>query len=308
MVQVDVFWGYGFGASLAVASGRTLAKTEQPFYTRYGFWTASFLALFWAPTGMLLLLRHPSWETMQAADSLASVPVFLTLAFGITNVTQGLLGFWVGHKLMAARRYYLANLNWLAGYFGMCFILVYGWDGLGFDRFFYDRDMLAGSPAWTPGAGTGGTILGTLAAFFRFLVSGVAVTLYEDGLWLLPPFAWLMYRWHAEGLRGEGHRVDLFGDGTQWLKSYLAGVFGVALGAAIFCALITNYVGAALGVGDHVARGLGQIPAETTRHVASYLIGLPLGLAILAATVLKPRGVAARILAPWIGDERRPTA
>ncbi|MBK7974957.1 MAG: hypothetical protein IPK07_17300 [Deltaproteobacteria bacterium] len=302
MVQVDVFWGYGFGASLAVASGRTLAKTAQPFHTRHGFSTAVFLALFWAPTGMLLLLRHPSWETMQAADSLASIPVFLTLAFGITNVTQGLLGFWVGQKLMAARRYYLANLNWLLGYFGMFFILVYGWDGLGFDRFFYDRDMLAGSPAWTPGAGTGATILGTLGALFRFLVSGVAVTLYEDGLWLLPPFFVLMYRWHAEGLRGEGKRVELARDLPAWIKSYLGAVFGIGLGAAIFCAVVTNYVGAALGVGDHVARALGQIPAETTRHVASYLLGLPLGLAILAATVLKPNGVASRILAPWIGE------
>ncbi|MFN7954699.1 MAG: hypothetical protein U0610_23445 [bacterium] len=299
MVQVDVFWGYGFGASLAVASGRTLKTTTKPFYTRHGFWTAVFLAVFWAPTGMLLLLRHPSWETMQAAEDLASIPVFLTLAFGITNVTQGLLGFWVGHKLMARGKHYLANLNWLLGYFGMFFILVYGWDGLGFDRFFYDRDMLPGSPAWSAGVGTGATILGTIGAALRFLVSSVAFTLYEDGLYLLPPFAVLMYRWHAAGLRAEGQSVDFRRDARRWLRSYLAGVFVIALGAAIFCALVTNLVGATLGVGDHVARGLGRVPANTSKHVLSYFLGLPLGLTILWLTVLRPGGFAERLLTPW---------
>jgi hypothetical protein len=30
MVQVDVFWAYGLGASLAVASGRQLARQPRP--------------------------------------------------------------------------------------------------------------------------------------------------------------------------------------------------------------------------------------------------------------------------------------
>ena len=70
MVEVDVFWAYGFGASLALGAGRQLAKKAKPFESRYFVWTVLFLALCWAPTGMLLLIRHPSWETMQAADTL----------------------------------------------------------------------------------------------------------------------------------------------------------------------------------------------------------------------------------------------
>lgn len=303
MVEVDVFWAYGFGASLALAAGRQLKKSEKPFETRYFVQAILFLALCWAPTGMLLLIRHPSWETMQVAESLSSMNEFLILGFGITNVTQGMLGFWIGYRLMRAGKYYLANLNWMLGYFGMFFILVYGWDGLGYDRFFYDRDLLAGSPAWLPGIGTGATWLTGIPAALKFLLSGVAFTLYTDGVYLLPPFAFLMYRWYAEGLRAEGREVALATTGASMLLRYLGAVFIAALGAAIFSAFVVNYVGALLGVGDHVARGLGQIPANTGMHVLSYLIGLPLAVLVLWFTVLKPGGVLHRYMAIWtLGD------
>jgi len=309
MVQVDVFWAYGLGASLAVASGRQLAAKARPFESRYFVWTLLFLALIWAPTGMLLLLRHPSWETMQVADTLASIPPWLVLGFGLTNVTQGILGFWTGLLLMRRGQYYLANLNWIFGYFGMFFILVYGWDGLGYDRFFYDRDLLPGSPAWTAGAGTGGTILGTVSAAWKFLFSGVAITLYTDGLFLIPSLAALLYLWHAEALRGWSHPVSFWGSGPIWLISYLCGIFVIGLGSAIVCAVVVNYVGAALGVGDHIARSLGQIAPQTTRHLLSYVLGLPLALALLWFTVLKPGGIAQRLLKPWcLGDEAQVAA
>ena len=113
MVQVDVFWAYGFGASLALAAGPQLTKLKSPCESKYFVWTILFLALIWAPTGMLLLLRHPSWETMQAAENFNGMNEFLVLGFGITNVTQGILGFWVGYKLLQKNKFYLANLNWM---------------------------------------------------------------------------------------------------------------------------------------------------------------------------------------------------
>src|SRR5262245_41260624 len=99
MVQVDVFWAYGWGAALAAAGGKPLALHNKPFESKYFVKALLFLSLIWAPTGMLLLLRHPSWETMQAADKLQSMSEWLILAFGITNVTQGILGFHVGLRL-----------------------------------------------------------------------------------------------------------------------------------------------------------------------------------------------------------------
>ncbi|MDP2227191.1 MAG: hypothetical protein Q8J78_06910 [Moraxellaceae bacterium] len=302
MVQVDVFWAYGFGASLALAAGPKLATMKKPLESRYMVWTVLFLALIWSPTGMLLLLRHPSWETMQAAENFSSMNEFLVLAFGITNVTQGILGFWVGCKLIQNKQYYLANLNWMLGYFGMFFILVYGWDGLGYDRFFYDRDMLSGAPAWTPGAGTGATIMGTALAAWKFMTSSVAMTLYLDGLYLLPPFAALMFIWHRDAVAEQGRKLAFWRDGTVLLAAYLVAVFVVSLGAAIFSAVVVNYVGAVLGVGEHVARGLGTIPATTSAHIASYVVGLPLALAVLWFTVLKPGGLVNRALTPWCLD------
>lgn len=279
MVQVDVFWGYGWGASLAVAAGKLLLAEKKPMHSEFFVKTLLFLSLFWAPTGMLLLIRHPSWETMQVASNFASMSEWLILSFGLTNITQGILGFWVGLKLLQKNREYLAHLNWLLGYYGMFVILLYGWDGLGYDRFLYDRDLIAGSAAWFPGAGVDGHWAGALDAIGRFLTSGVALTLYTDGLWLIPPFVLFFYDW----VRRNGSQQSM----TALVWKYLAAVFGLGLGAAAVSALCVAYVGSALGVPDNVARALGQVEANTHLHVVSYLIGLPLSWALLYALVFR---------------------
>jgi hypothetical protein len=90
------------------------------------------------------------------------------------------------------------------------------------------------------------------------------------------------------------------------LASYLVAVFVVSLGVAIFSAIVVNYVGALLGVGHHIDRALGHVPAETTSHIMSYIIGLPLALSMLWFTVLKPNGLVHRILSPWCLDRAAP--
>ena len=299
MVQVDVFWGYGWGASLAVAAGRTLAQKQDPYDTKYWAQTIGFLALSWAPTGLLLLLRHPSWETMQAASNLQSMSEWLILAFGVTNITQGMLGFWVGQKLMAQGKFYAAQLNWLLGYFGMFFILLYGWDGLGYDRFLYDRDLLPGSPAWTPGVGTAA---GVGESLVRFLGSSVAMTLYIDGVLLLPPFFWLFTRWFAES--AEADREQAAGTGCL-VATYFAGALIVGLGTAAIAALTVRGVAYGLGVPDHVARGLSQAPASTSMHILAYFNGLPLGTALAWFALLKPGRPFHSLLKPlWLTPDR----
>lgn len=306
MVQVDVFWAYGIGASLALAAGRQSRRMERPMESGYVVKTLLLLSLIWAPTGMLLLLRHPSWETMQAADSLAAMPPWLVLAFGITNVTQGMLGYWVGLKLTRAGRWHAANLNWMLGYFGMFFLLVYGWDGLGFDRFFYDRDTLPGSPAWQ--AGRGATVATLGPAIWRFLQSGVAMTLYTDGVFLVPALLAALLVWSREGMRQDGLAASRVPSGLRLARAYLGGVFVLSLGGAIFCAVVVNYVGALLGVGSHVARSLGQIPPQTGAHVLSYVIGLPLGLAVLWWGALRPTAWGSKLLAPLLSGDAVPAA
>jgi hypothetical protein len=178
----------------------------------------------------------------------------------------------------------------------MFFILLYGWDGLGYDRFLYDRDMLPGSPAWTPGVAllSAG---GALPALWHFLSSSVAKTLYIDGIYLLPPFFWLTSRWRREAAAGDHTPLPAV---AVRVTTYLGGALVVGLGGAALCALLVRGVAYLLGIHDQVARGLGQAPAATGAHLLSYLIGLPLGLALLWISVLRPRGPVQRLLSPII--------
>lgn len=123
--------------------------------------------------------------------------------------------------------------------------------------------------------------------------SSVAHTLYLDGLYLLPPFFWLIGRWRRTADLPEGRLPP---STLRLTLTYLGAVFGVGLGAAAVCALSVRGIGMLLGVGDPIARGLGLAPTSTAAHVASYLFGLPLGLSLLWIVALRSGGVVHRAL------------
>jgi len=288
MVEVDVFWAYGIGASAAAAAGTPVARAKHPIDTPHFSRCLLLLSVVWAPTGLLLLLRHPSWETMQVADSFGDIPVWLVLAFGITNVTQGVLGFWVGAWLLSQGRRYLAQLNWLAGYFAMFFVLLYGWDGLGYDRFLYDRDSFAGAP-WSQGAGL------QPGAGVEFLTSSVARTLYLDGAYLLPPLLGMIGRWQSEDARRAG-----LAPRSAWTGAWqhLAMVFGAALVTAAASALC-------VGLADHLLGGA----RSGTAHLMAYAIGLPASLAAAWSFAFAPGRPAHRAITRALGlDHEAPGA
>src|SRR5919201_1908103 len=199
MVQVDVFWSYGLGSTLAVASSRQIlarrrtAKADPeptevgpPAISRWAdphlMKTLLFLALIFAASGVYLVWQFPSWETMHVGDR--DMPAWLIVTFAITNVTQGLLGFWVVERLLAAGRSYLAYLQILVGYVGMFFILVHGWDGKGYQRFFSatHSDFVHWHGDWS-----------------AWLTSDVALTLLGMGVILVPTLLTLVARWQTEG-------------------------------------------------------------------------------------------------------------
>jgi hypothetical protein len=126
MIQVDFFWSYGLGAGFALAAGRQLIKEEKKsgsvFQNKYFTNTLLFMSLFFVPSGVCLLWAFTNWETMQVF-SYRTLPAWLVTLFVITNITQGILGFWVVSKLLMKKKKYMAFLQVALAYFIMFFIL-----------------------------------------------------------------------------------------------------------------------------------------------------------------------------------------
>jgi hypothetical protein len=220
MVQVDVFWAYGIGAGFGLASLRekTPDSSVKSLSLTPSFRdTLLYQALIFVPSGMVLLWCFPSWETMHAGSR--ELPGWLIALFAVTNCTQGLLGYFVARKLAAAGKTYQAYLHWLGGYFGIFFILVHGWDGTGYKRFFSPtREALDG---WT--WSTAGSMFG----------SPVGLTLMVMGVFAIPPILWFMSRWLAQGQKQAGIRGP--SQGALALSVYgvtQVGVLGFAIAAS----------------------------------------------------------------------------
>ncbi len=193
MVQVDVFWSYAIGAGFAASASRQLKKEfdlsggKAWFTSRYFVYTVLFLACLFAPSGVYLLWNFPQWETMQVAASHADIPAWLVALFAITNITQGILGYWIAYRFIRKGRFTAAWGQVLIGYFFMFFILIYGWNGTGWQRFLYDASLHNGA-LWSPGMNDGAA----------FLASHVAFTLYGMGVILGPFLLYPMIRWMRE--------------------------------------------------------------------------------------------------------------
>jgi len=250
MVQVDIFWSYAIGASFAAAACRQLQQEEQPFQNKYFTYTLFYLACFFAPSGIYLLWNFPHWETMHVARSHLDLPAWLVVLFAITNVTQGLLGFYICYRLIRRGRYYAAHLQWYAGYFCMFFILLYGWDGTGWQRFLYDPTFNQGK-LWQPGLHDGP----------GFLVSNVALTLYAMGVIIIPLMLIPISRWVRDGALADPHvSRDVIPDSASpIMRDFLIGVFGFGLGSAAIAALFVHFI--------HMATG---------NVFLGFLLGLPL--------------------------------
>ncbi|MBW1989673.1 MAG: hypothetical protein JRI97_09010 [Deltaproteobacteria bacterium] len=238
MVQVDVFWSYAIGASFAAAASRQLKEEKKPFQNKYFTYTLAFLAMLFAPSGIYLLWRFPDWETMQVAVNHQSLPAWLVTAFAVTNITQGVLGFYVAWRFIRAGRFYEAHLQWFLGYFFMFFILLYGWDGTGWQRFLYDSSV-NGGVHWAPGMHMG----------WAFLTSNVAMTLGVMGLVILPLKFIPMALWTVEGFKMESAGAPhwRFQRWEAVAAAYGVLVLVVGLGAAALAALLSHAGGLLVG-------------------------------------------------------------
>jgi hypothetical protein len=313
MVQVDVFWSYGIGASFALAAFRQLrrqkvendvrrwklgwgSKASPPgvveladsakampaadggqadrdferivsqlqangfkpgeadlksirgiqrtvkawfeansdaFNNRFFLKNLLFLSLLFVPSGAVLLWSNPSWETMQVGKY-ETIPQWLVGIFSTTNVTQGLLGFFLTYKALMKGKYYQASMHTLLSYLGFFFILVNGWDNQGYQRFFSKNREAYDNWKWSN--------------VVPWAFSDVSMILLTYGAAFLP----LMYYWildwllkgeDAEKGREEKELLDRIPEVLQKLGEVNLAIFGGALGGAIAATVLVRRLG-----------------------------------------------------------------
>jgi hypothetical protein len=220
MVQVDVFWAYAVGAGCGAAAASSAARESagRLLDDRRLTATVLFLGCVFVPSGVWLLWRFTSWETMHAAAGPADLPAWLVAAFALTNVTQGVLGYAVTRALWRRGHRYLAWLQMPFGYAAMFFVLAYGWDGTGYRRFFSPDGADWRGRLDVPG----------------FLGSDVALTLYGMAAVLVPLLLWMQAAWWGP---------------RPWrtVALVLLTIFGLALGSAVAAAALLTNLGSAAG-------------------------------------------------------------
>lgn len=238
MVQVDVFWSFGIGAGMAAAAARQIKPQDDPFESKYFVKTMVYLSCFFVPSGAILLWGFPEWETMQVGRYL-TIPAWLVGLFTLTNVTQGILGYWLAWRFIRRDNPRAAWMLCGIGYFLMFFILVHGWDGMGYQRFFYSCSWWGGNREcipWQPGQ---------FDAVRWATRSPVAWTLYAMGVVMIPLLlhwmsAWIKQGEDQAGLSPRPQRTILF--------CLLRLVFLHVLGSAIIASLLIHALGWALGL------------------------------------------------------------
>ena len=234
MVQVDVFWTYAIGAGFAAAASKQIESEpdeDKGAWYKSPYFTANllFLSVLFAPSGVCLLWAFPSWETMHVGDR--NLPAWLVTLFASTNITQGVLGYWVAHKLIRAGYRYAAFLQMLLGYFMLFFVLVYGWDGTGYRRFF--SETKADLANWG------------LANAFTWLVSDVALTLYLFGIIMIPLMLYMMSTWLHKGAAKPGIETKADENREKWnyAKLILYIILCGPLAMAIIAGLLVHILG-----------------------------------------------------------------
>lgn len=170
MVQVDVFWSYGLSAGLALAGHKTIRRAPSWWDNKAFLFNVLWTACVFAPSGIFLLWNFPGWETMFVAKNHTSIPAWLVTLFAFTNITQGILGFYITALLIRADKWRAAVWQPIWAHLAMFFILIFGWDGTGFRRFFY-----AGTgEEWHAGVAYPIPAFFSGAVFFSLLGLGVA--------------------------------------------------------------------------------------------------------------------------------------
>ncbi len=268
MVQIDVFWSYGFGATYALIAGRMLKKEheEDPakakanqFYSKPFVLNLLFLSILFVPSGVFLLWGSPDWETMMVATTHTSISRWLAAGFAMTNITQGILGYWITRKFIVKGEFYKAYLNFAISTILFWFVLVHGWDGTGYQRFFSENQHAFLNPE--------------THSFWQWQI-GPAFSLFILGLFVLPGLIITWYPLWKESIQIERDALE----GTDAASKPLSRAKDRRLKLNGF----NGYMGMTL-IGGVAAAAVVTI----ILHYSGWLIGTPLVLAFYYFMVIR---------------------
>jgi hypothetical protein len=244
------------------------------FNNPYFLKTLLFLSLLFVPSGSVLLWSNANWETMQVG-SYETIPAWLVGGFTTTNVTQGILGFWVTYDLLMKGKYYQAALQPVWSYMAFFFILVNGWDNQGYRRFFSRNREYYDNWKWTN--------------IFSWATSDVVRILLAYGGAFLPLMYYWIIDWLIEGYDMEAgvedapDLMDRVPEVSKLMAQLNTVIFGGTLGTAIASTVLIRNLGWIKGLAATAAisypmiskRGLGTYFCKKIMKVDD-LEGIPI--------------------------------
>ena len=212
---------------------------EDAFNNKYFLKNLLFLSLLFVPSGAVLLWSNPSWETMQVGKY-ETIPQWLVGIFSTTNVTQGLMGFYLTYKALMKGKYYQASLHTYLSYLGFFFILVNGWDNKGYQRFFSRNRESFDDWSWSN--------------VVPWAFCDAAMILYTYGGVFLPLMYYWLLDWMLKGKDMEAgieeplELLDRVPEAMKKMNQFNLAIFGGALGGAILSAVLVRRFGWARGM------------------------------------------------------------
>lgn len=228
---------------------------NNPYFLR----TLLFLSLLFVPSGAVLLWSNPNWETMQVG-SYETIPAWLVGGFSTTNITQGILGFWVTYDLLIKGKYYQAALQPVWSYLAFFFILVNGWDNQGYRRFFSRNREYFDNWKWTN--------------VFSWATSDVVRILLAYGGAFLPLMYYWIVDWLIEGYDMEARAEDapdLF-ERIPEVSSLMVNLNGAILGGTLGTAVMSTVLIRNLGwIKGLAATAAVSYPLLSKRGLGGYL-------------------------------------
>ncbi len=256
----------------AVAASRQLKNTkdENIWTNNYFIILVLFMALDFGATGMVLLWTNWSWETMQVYWLITDIPLWFVLLWMVSNVVLPIIAYWWSFKLIKKGKEYEAMLLSLAGYVLFFFILFYGWDGTGYQRFFYDATGTVLAPTWgaarvpwTPGQ--------TIMTPWQWFGSNIAVTLYILGFIFLGPHFYICVKWAVNGLKQDPALKGKVPE--KGMKPHFMIVVGalIVVGVGCIIALIAGGIGwICIAIGGESLALLGLLVGIPVVGIVSY--------------------------------------